>query len=93
MNESQGFSAAAYAPDASYYLPPEEMEEDHDPWQDYCFEASKVSRERILACVLSSLDTDDSPLYALIDSCLKDPRNPDGRGSPSRFWRRWGNPS
>jgi hypothetical protein len=59
--ESQQFSPATYSPDPMYYVPDDAPEEDHDAWQDYCFEASKVSRERILECVLSSLDTDDSP--------------------------------
>jgi hypothetical protein len=80
--ELQQFSPAACSPDASYYSPADEAEDDRDPWQDYCFEASKVSRERILECVLSSLDTDDSPIYALIDSALKDPHEP-GRARES----------
>ena len=80
--ESQQFSATACSPDASYYIPGDEPGDDYDAWQDYCFEASKVSRERILECVLSSLDTDDSPIYALIDSCLKDPQEP-GRARES----------
>jgi hypothetical protein len=74
--ESQVFMPADYAPDASYYMPAHEPEDDRDPWQDYCLEASKVDRQRILECVLSSLDSDDSPLYTLIDSCLKDPQEP-----------------
>jgi hypothetical protein len=82
LMESQVFSPAAYAPDASDYLPPEDIDEDHDPWQDYCAEASHVSRERILECVLSSLDTDDSPLYALIDSAIATPHEP-GRARES----------
>jgi len=80
--ESQVFVAASYSPDATDYIAADEPEDDHDAWADYCFEASKVSRERILECVLSSLDTDESPLYALIDSCLKDPQEP-GRARES----------
>jgi hypothetical protein len=80
--ESQVFSPASCSPDTSYYIPDDEPEDDHDAWQDYCFEASHVDRERILECVLSSLDTDDSPLYGLIDSCLKDPQEP-GRARES----------
>jgi hypothetical protein len=80
--ESQQFSPAAYSPDPTSYVPDDEPEEDHDPWQDYCAEAAHVSRERILECVLSSLDTDDSPIYALIDSALKTPHEP-GRARES----------
>jgi hypothetical protein len=81
--DSQQFSPADCSPDATYYyIASDEPEDNHDAWQDYCFEASKVSRERILECVLSSLDTDDSPLYTLIDSCLKDPQEP-GRSRES----------
>jgi hypothetical protein len=80
--ESQVFSPGSYSPDASYYIPDDEPDEDHDAWQDYCFEASNVDRQRVLECVLSSLDTDDSPLYALIDSALKTPHEP-GRARES----------
>jgi hypothetical protein len=79
---SQAFSPATYSPDTGYYIPADEPEEAHDAWQDYCYEASKVDRQRVLECVLSSLDADDSPLYALIDSCLKDPPEP-GRARES----------
>jgi hypothetical protein len=80
--ESQVFMPAAYSPDTTDYIPTDEPEDDHDAWADYCFEASKVPRERILECALSSLDTDNSPLYALIDSCLKHPPEP-GRARES----------
>jgi hypothetical protein len=80
--QSQAFSPATYSPDAIDYIPTDEPEDDHDAWQDYCFEASHVDRQRILECVLSNLDTDDSPLYALIDSALKDPHEP-GRARES----------
>jgi len=80
--ESQQFSPAAYSPDASYYMPADELENDRDPWQDYCAEAAHVDRQHVLDAVLSSLDTDDSPIYALIDSCLKDPPEP-GRARES----------
>jgi hypothetical protein len=80
--QSQQFSPVAYSPDASYYIPADEIEGDRDPWQDYCAEAAHVDRQRVLECVLSSLDTDDSPIYALIDSCLKDPPEP-GRARES----------
>jgi hypothetical protein len=80
--ESQAFLPADYSPDASYYLSPEDLDDNRDPWEDYCLEASKVDRQRVLDCVLSSLDTADSPLYTLIDSCLKDPQEP-GRARES----------
>jgi hypothetical protein len=80
--ESQQFLPAAYSPDPMSYTPDDDFEDGADAWQDYCFEASKVSRERVLECVLSSLDTDDSPIYTLIDSCLKDPQEP-GRARES----------
>ena len=80
--ESQVFMPADYSPDVSYYMPADEPEDDRDPWQDYCAEAAQVNRQRILDCVLSSLDTDDSPLYALIDSALATPHEP-GRARES----------
>jgi hypothetical protein len=82
MTEQAGFVAHEYTPDASYYIPDDEPEDDHRDWQDYCYEARHVDRQRVLECVLSSLDTDDSPLYTLIDSALKDPHEP-GRARES----------
>jgi hypothetical protein len=78
----QAFLPTDYSLRPTDLIPPDHVDEDHDAWQDYCFEASKVSRERVLECVLSSLDTDESPLYTLIDSCLKDPQEP-GRARES----------
>jgi hypothetical protein len=79
---SQEFSPAAYSPDPTYYNPDDDLEDGAEAWQDYCYEASHVDRQHVLDCVLSSLDTDDSPLYGLIDSCLKDPQEP-GRARES----------
>jgi hypothetical protein len=80
--QSQQFSPAEYSPDANYYVPADELEDEHDGWQDYCYEASKLDRQHILDAVLSSLDTDDSPLYALIDSAISTPHEP-GRARES----------
>jgi hypothetical protein len=81
MIEQAGFVAHEYSVSPTDLIP--EDDEDIDTrWQDYCLEASKVDRQRILECVLSSLDTDSSPLYTLIDSCLKDPQEP-GRARES----------
>jgi len=80
--ESQVFASAAYSPDASYYMPADELEDEHDGWIDYCYEASKVDRQHVLDCVLSSLDSDNSPLYALIDSAIATPHEP-GRARES----------
>jgi hypothetical protein len=80
--QSQQFSPADYSPDANYYVPADELEDEHDGWQDYCYEASKLDRQYILDAVLSSLDTDDSPLYDLIDTAMKDPHEP-GRARES----------
>jgi len=80
--ESQQFSPAAYSPAASYYIPADEPEDNRDPWEDYCYEARQLDRQHILDAVLSSLDTDDSPLYGMIDSCIKDPCEP-GRARES----------
>jgi hypothetical protein len=79
--QSQAFLPAAYSLSAIDLIP-EDLEEDDRQWQDYCLEASKVDRQRILECVLSSLDTDDSPLYALIDSAIATPHEP-GRARES----------
>jgi hypothetical protein len=80
--ESQVFMPADYSPDANYYVPADEPEDEHDGWHDYCYEASKLDRQHILDAVLSSLDTDDSPLYGIIDTCMKDPPEP-GRARES----------
>jgi hypothetical protein len=80
--ESQQFLPATYSLLTQDLLLPDDPDEDHDAWQDYCCEASKVDRQRVLECVLSSLDTDDSPLYTLIDSTLKEPHEP-GRARES----------
>ena len=68
--------------DLTLIPPDEDLDVEHDGWADYCTEAAQVDRARVLECVLSSLDTDDSPLYTLIDSCLKDPQEP-GRARES----------
>ena len=62
--------------------PPDDDVDDVDAWADYCAEAAHVDRQHVLDAVLSSLDTDDSPLYAMIDSCLRDPQEP-GRARES----------
>lgn len=81
MIEQAGFVAHEYSVSPTDLIP--EDDEDIDTrWQDYCLEASKVDRQRVLECVLSSLDTDDSPLYALIDSALATPHEP-GRARES----------
>jgi hypothetical protein len=74
--ESQQFSPAMYSLRTQDLLPLDDVDEGVDAWEDYCYEAQQVDRTRVLECVLSSLDTDDSPLYAVIDSCLKDPQEP-----------------
>ena len=74
------FPRAAY--DLSLIPSDDEDLSDHEAWQDYCAEARHVDRQRVLGCVLSSLDTDDSPLFALIDPALKDPHEP-GRARES----------
>jgi hypothetical protein len=51
-------------------------------WQEYCRCAATVDRQRILEVVLSDLDSEDSPLYALIHSARKTPHEP-GRARES----------
>ena len=74
------FPSAAY--DLSLIPSDDEDLSDHDAWADYCAEAAHVDRQRVLECVLSALGTDDSPLYTLIDTGLKDPHEP-GRARES----------
>jgi hypothetical protein len=74
--QSQQFSPADYSPDASDYVPADELENEHDGWQDYCYEASKLDRQHILDVVLSDLDADDSPLYEFIDDAIENPHEP-----------------
>jgi hypothetical protein len=80
--ESQQFSPAAYSLRPVDLLPDDDFEDADAQWLDYCAEAAKLDRQYILDCVLSSLDTGDSPLYALIDSAIKTPHEP-GRARES----------
>jgi hypothetical protein len=81
--ESQVFSPSAYSLRAQDLIPDDvDVDETDVQWQEYCRCAATVNRERVLECVLSSLDTDDSPLYAMIDSALKTPHEP-GRARES----------
>ncbi len=82
--ESQVFSATTYSLRTQDLIPPDDADDDDtvDAWAEYCSEARHVDRQHVLGCVLSSLGTDDSPLYALIDSALKDPHEP-GRARES----------
>jgi hypothetical protein len=58
-------------------LLPDDDDEDADvQWLDYCRIAATVDRQHVLECVLSGLDTEDSPLYDLIDSALQAPHEP-----------------
>jgi hypothetical protein len=82
MIEQAGFVAHEYSLSAVDLIPPDDFEDERDGWQDYCYEASKLDRQHILDAVLSSLDTDDSPLYALIDSAIATPHEP-GRARES----------
>jgi hypothetical protein len=82
MSEQHGFVSREFSLSAVDLLPPEDLDDDTDAWQDYLDAAKHVDRQRVLDCTLSSLDTDDSPLYVLIDSCLKDPQEP-GRARES----------
>jgi hypothetical protein len=78
----QEFSPQMYSPATEDLIPDDAVEDGADAWQDYCFEAAHVDRQRVLDCVLSSLDCDDSLLYALIDSAIKTPHEP-GRARES----------
>jgi hypothetical protein len=83
MMEQAGFVAREYSISPDAFIPADELEDEQDTrWLDYCHEAAQINRQRILECVLSSLDTDDSPLYALIDSALATPHEP-GRARES----------
>jgi hypothetical protein len=83
MIEQAGFVAHEYSVSPADFIPADEdLDDNRDPWDDYCYEARQVDRQRVLKCVLSSLDTDDSPLYALIDSALATPHEP-GRARES----------
>jgi hypothetical protein len=83
MAPDHSFMPREYSLSPTDLIPPDAPEPDlDDAWQDYLRVAKHVDRARVLECVLSSLDTDDSPLYALIDSCLKDPPEP-GRARES----------
>lgn len=77
MPETQGFSFRDYSLSPADLIPDDEYD---DPpamhWQEYCRVAGTVDRQHILACVLSDLDADDSPLYELIDDSLDHPHTP-----------------
>ena len=75
MMEQAGFVTREYSTSPTDLIPDDD--EDIDTrWQDYCLEASKLDRQHILDAVLSSLDADDSPLYALINSAIATPHEP-----------------
>jgi hypothetical protein len=78
----QAYSFKDFSVNPTDLLLPEDDDNEHDGWQDYCYEASKLDRQHILDAVLSSLDADDSPLYGIIDTCIKDPCEP-GRARES----------
>jgi hypothetical protein len=71
--ESQAFLPAMYAV-SPVDLIPDDNDGDHDvQWLEYCRIAATVDRQHILECVLSDLDSENSPLYDLIDSALQEP--------------------
>jgi hypothetical protein len=81
----QAFLPADYSLRTQDLLPPDDFEDDdtaHMQWLEYCRCAATVDRQHVLDCVLSSLDSDNSPLYALIDSAMKTPHEP-GRARES----------
>ena len=53
-----------------------------DQWLEYGRVASTIDRARILECVLSDLDAEDSRLYSFIDDALHEPHEP-GRARES----------
>jgi hypothetical protein len=75
--ESQQFSPTAYSLNPTDLIPPDDEEEGIDvQWLEYCRMASTLDRARILEVVLSDLDSDDSPLYDLIDDAIANPHEP-----------------
>jgi hypothetical protein len=65
-----------------HYADDVEDAERHYQWLEYCRVASTIDRARILECVLSDLDAEDSTLYPFIDDALHEPHEP-GRARES----------
>jgi hypothetical protein len=80
--ESQAFMPRDYSLSATDLLPDDDFEDADAQWLDYCAEAAQLDRTDILQAVLSDLDAENSPLYALIDSALDTPHEP-GRARES----------
>ena len=78
----QHYSFKDFSPSPTDLLPPDDVDDDTDAWADYCLEAKHLDRQHVLDAVLLSLDTEDSPLYTLIDTAMKDPHEP-GRARES----------
>ena len=78
----QAYSFKDFSLTSTSLIPPDDADDDTDAWQDYLDASKHLDRQHILDAVLSSLDSDNSPLFALIDSCLKDPQEP-GRARES----------
>jgi hypothetical protein len=60
-------------------LLPEDLSDEPDDdvrWLHYCEVAATVNRQHIIECVLSDLDSDDSPLYDFIDDAIANPHEP-----------------
>jgi hypothetical protein len=82
--ESQSFSPHVYSLSPTALIAPDddEGEDDQLQWREYCHAASTLDRARILECVLSDLDSEDSPLVPFIDDALHEPHEP-GRARES----------
>jgi hypothetical protein len=75
--ESQAFSFKDYSINPVDLIPDDDYNDQQDDrWLEYCRIAATVDRQHVLECVLSDLDTDDSPLYELIDDAIDSPHTP-----------------
>jgi hypothetical protein len=77
--ESQVYAPAAYAPDASYYIPPEDVEDDADAeWAAYCRTSSSLDAEDLMT-VVGEMFSNSELLRNLILEALANPFGPDER--------------
>jgi len=77
MSNAQAFSFRDYSLSPADLIPDDVDDDDPDyRWLEYCRAASTLDRNDILSIVLEELDAEDSQIFDMIDSALKDPHEP-----------------
>jgi hypothetical protein len=77
IESQQVFLPREYSLSATDLIPDDLGDEDTDvQWLEYCRCAATLDRQHVLECVLSDLDSDNSPIFELIDSAIQEPHEP-----------------